>query len=164
MESYLKLIEQIGEGAFSKLYKAYDSNLKKTVALKIEKNPYNKSALKKEYDIYKLLSSIPCIPQVYNFISNITNETENPKQLNCIEMELLGKNLLSFKKSFSYYNKILCYDILVQCLLCVKKIHERGYIHRDIKPSNFCLHIDEEKKIIDNYKKNIYFNQNIKIT
>ena len=49
MESYLKLIEQIGEGAFSKLYKAYDSNLKKTVALKIEKNPYNKSALKKEY-------------------------------------------------------------------------------------------------------------------
>ena len=163
MESYLKLIEQIGEGAFSKLYKAYDSNLKKTVALKIEKNPYNKSALKKEYDIYKLLSSIPCIPQVYNFISNITNETENPKQLNCIEMELLGKNLLSFKKSFSYYNKILCYDILVQCLLCVKKIHERGYIHRDIKPSNFCLHIDEEKKIIDNYKKNIYFNQNIKI-
>ena len=100
---------------------------------------------------------------MYNFISNITNETENPKQLNCIEMELLGKNLLSFKKSFSYYNKILCYDILVQCLLCVKKIHERGYIHRDIKPSNFCLHIDEEKKIIDNYKKNIYFNQNIKI-
>ena len=163
MESYLKLIEQIGEGAFSKLYKAYDSNLKKTVALKIEKNPQNKSALKKEYDIYKLLSSIPCIPQVYNFISSITNETENPKQLNCIEMELLGKNLLSFKKSFSYYNKILCYDILVQCLLCVKKIHERGYIHRDIKPSNFCLHIDEEKKIIDNYKKNIYFNQNIKI-
>ena len=48
-------------------------------------------------------------------------------------------------------------------MLCVKKIHERGYIHRDIKPSNFCLHIDEEKKIIDNYKKNIYFNQNIKI-
>ena len=163
MESYLKLIEQIGEGAFSKLYKAYDSNLKKTVALKIEKNPQNNSILKKEYDVYQLLSSISCIPQVFNYISNITNETDTTNQINCIEMELLGKNLLSFKKSFTYYNNILSYDILIQSLQCIQKIHEKGYIHRDIKPSNFCLHIDEEKRILSNYKKNIYFNQELKV-
>ena len=163
MESYLKLIEQIGEGAFSKLYKAYDSNLKKTVALKIEKKSQNYSYLQKEYDIYKILSPIPCIPQVYNYISNITNETDKINHINCIEMELLGKNLLSFKNSFIYYNNILSYDILIKCLFCIQKIHEKGYIHRDIKPSNFCLHIDEEIKIISNYKKNIYFNQDIKV-
>ena len=163
MESYLKLIEQIGEGAFSILYKAYDSNLKMTVALKIEKKTSNNSILKKEYDIYKILSSISCIPKVFNFISNITNETDTTNQINCIEMELLGKNLLTFKKSFKYYNNILSYDILIQCLKSIKQIHEKGYIHRDIKPSNFCLHIDEEKKILSNYKKYIYFEQDIKV-
>ena len=163
MESYLKLIEQIGEGAFSKLYKAYDSNLKKTVALKIEKKSSNNSFLKKEYVIYRLLSSISCIPEVFKFIPNITNETDTANQIDCIEMELLGKNLLTFKKSFIYYNNILSYDILIQCLKCIQKIHEKGYIHRDIKPSNFCLHIDEEKKILSNYKKNIYFAQDIKV-
>ena len=38
LNQYLKLIEQIGEGAFSKLYSAYDFHLNKQVALKIEKN------------------------------------------------------------------------------------------------------------------------------
>ena len=37
MDSYLNIIEQIGEGAFSKLYSAFDLHLNKYVALKIEK-------------------------------------------------------------------------------------------------------------------------------
>ena len=42
-------------------------------------------------------------------------------------------------------------------------IHDAGFIHRDIKPSNFCLNIDEEKRIIYNYKNKIYFNHDIKV-
>ena len=55
MDSYLKIIEQIGEGAFSKLYSAYDSHLNKYVALKIEKNNNKKTLLKKEFQIYNSL-------------------------------------------------------------------------------------------------------------
>ena len=163
MDPYLKLIEQIGEGAFSKLYTAYDSRIKKYIALKIDKNPSNNSNLKTEYEIYKKLSHLSCVPKIYNYIPNITNEFEVNKQLNCIEMELLGKNLLSFKKNFRYYNDLLAYEILIRCLQAIQKIHENGYIHRDIKPSNFCLDIDDEKKIIYNYKHNIYFNHDIKV-
>ena len=163
MESYLKLIEQIGEGAFSKLYVAYDSLIKKNVALKIEKFSNVNSNLKNEYDIYRELSHISCIPEIYNFITNITNEIDENKRLNCIEMELLGKNLLNFKKSFSYYNNLLTYEILIKCLQAIQKIHEAGFIHRDIKPSNFCLHFDDERKIICNFKNNIYFNHDIQV-
>ena len=163
MDPYLKLIEQIGEGAFSKLYTAYDSRIKKYIALKIDKNPSNNSNLKAEYEIYKKLSHLSCVPKIYNYIPNITNEFEVNKQLNCIEMELLGKNLLSFKKNFRYYNDLLAYEILIRCLQAIQKIHENGYIHRDIKPSNFCLDINDEKKIIYNYKHNIYFNHDIKV-
>ena len=71
MDPYLKLIEQIGEGAFSKLYTAYDSRLDKNIALKIEKIPTKNSVLQIEYGIYKELSDLPCIPKVYNYIQNI---------------------------------------------------------------------------------------------
>jgi tau tubulin kinase len=163
MDPYLKLIEQIGEGAFSKLYTAYDSRLDKNIALKIEKIPTKNSVLQIEYDIYKELSNLPCIPKVYNYIPNITNEQDENKKLDCIEMELLGKNLLTFKKSFSYYNNLLACDILIKCLQAIQKIHDCGYIHRDIKPSNFCLHIDDEKKIISNYNNKLYFEHDINV-
>ena len=163
MDPYLKLIEQIGEGAFSKLYSAYDTRIKTYTALKIEKFCSKNSNLKTEYEIYKELSHLSCVPKIYNFIPNITNELDENKRRNCIEMELLGKNLLSFKKSFSYYNNLLTYEILIKCLQNIQKIHNAGYIHRDIKPSNFCLHKDDEKKIIYNYRNNIYFNHDIKV-
>ena len=162
MDSYLRLIEQIGEGAFSKLYSAYDFRLNKQVALKIEKNN-KKTLLKKEFEIYTSLQNLSCIPKIYNYIKNITNEKEENKQLNCIEMELLGKNLYLFKKTFNYYNNILAYDIIFQCLNCIQKIHNVGVIHRDIKPSNFCLYKEDEKKIILNYKNNIYFKHDFKV-
>ena len=163
MDPYLKLIEQIGEGAFSKLHSAYDTRIKTYTALKIEKFCSKNSNLKTEYEIYKELSHLSCVPKIYNFIQNITNELDENKRRNCIEMELLGKNLLSFKKSFSYYNNLLNYEILIKCLQDIQKIHNAGYIHRDIKPSNFCLHKDDEKKIIYNYRNNIYFNHDIKV-
>ena len=163
MEHNLKIIEQIGEGAFSKLYSAYDFQLNKQVALKIEKNNKRKTLLKNEFEIYNSLQNLSCIPKIYNYIQNITNEKDENKQLNCIEMELLGKNLLNFKKTFNYYNNILVYDILLQCLNCIKNIHDFGFIHRDIKPSNFCLHKDDEKKILSNYKNNKYFKNEINV-
>ena len=166
MDSYLKLIEQIGEGAFSKLYKAYDFRLNRHVALKIEKNN-KKQILKNEYEIYNSLQNssqpLPCIPKIYSYIPNINKEKEENAILNCLEMELLGKNLLLFKKSFNYYNNILAYDIILQCLKCIQKIHNHGFVHRDIKPSNFCLHKEDEEKIISNYQNNIYFKHEINV-
>ena len=162
MDPYLKLIEQIGEGAFSKLYSAYDFHLNKQVALKIEKNN-KKQILKNEFEIYNSLQHLSCIPKIYNYIPNITKEKDENKKLNCLEMELLGKNLLLFKKAFNYYNNILVYDILLQCLYCIQKIHNFGLIHRDIKPSNFCLHKEDEKNILLNYNNNNYFKHNINV-
>ena len=159
----LKLLGQIGEGAFSKLFKAYDSDLKQDVALKIENNNDNNCILKREYEIYTSLHNLSCIPRIYNYIQNINESNEENKQLNCIEMELLGKNLLIFKKTFNYFNDILSYDILLKCLNCIKKLHQSGYIHRDIKPSNFCLGKDDEKILLSNYHYNNYFDNNINI-
>ena len=78
MEKYLKFIEQIGEGAFSKLYSAYDFRLNKQVALKIEKTINKNTLLQKEFEIYNSLLNLTCIPKIYNFIPNLTNEKGLP--------------------------------------------------------------------------------------
>ena len=81
----------LGEGSFSKLYQAYDNKYCSCVALKVEKKDKLKRILRSEYDILKKLQGIKHIPKVYDFIENFN--IQKTSNLNCIEMELLGKNL-----------------------------------------------------------------------
>lgn len=61
-------------------------------------------------------------------------------------MELLGKNVATFKKcQGEYFTALKAYDILLQMLDSIEILHDKGYIHRDIKPTNFVIGIDEEK-------------------
>ena len=147
---------QLGEGSFSQLFKAYDENYCCYVALKVEKKDKLKRILKTEYDILKNLQGITHIPRIYEFIENLTIcRTSN---LNCIEMELLGKNLGIFKKTFLNFNSILAYDILLQSITAIENIHNKGYIHRDIKPTNFVLGRNDEENLNKNYSLGVPIN------
>ena len=147
---------QLGEGSFSQLFKAYDENYCCYVALKVEKKDKLKRILKTEYDILKNLQGITHIPKIYEFIENLTiYRTSN---LNCIEMELLGKNLGIFKKTFLNFNSILAYDILLQSITAIENLHNKGYIHRDIKPTNFVLGRNDEENLNKNYSLGVPIN------
>jgi len=139
----------LGEGSFSKLYQAYDKKYCSCVALKVEKKDKLKSILKSEYEILKKLQGIKHIPKVYDFIENFN--IQKTSNLNCIEMELLGKNLSFFKKTFKCYNSILVYEILLQSITAIENLHNKGYIHRDIKPTNFVLGRNDEENLYKNF-------------
>ena len=155
MKPRFKIIEKIGEGTFNTLYSAYDYLLCEYVALKIEKQDQKSTLLTKEYEILQNLQNLSNVPKIYDYIYdfNFPNEKENIKKIECIEMELLGSNIVNFIKSFEYYNTILAFDILIKCLHAIEQIHNRGYIHRDIKPTNFCFKKNEEQYIKQNYSK-----------
>ncbi len=156
MKSRFYVQGQLGEGSFSQLFKAYDENYCCYVALKVEKKDKLKSILKTEYDILKNLQGIKHIPKIYEFIENLTIcRTSN---LNCIEMELLGKNLGIFKKTFLNFNSILAYDILLQSITAIENLHNKGYIHRDIKPTNFVLGRNDEENLNKNYSLGVPIN------
>ena len=139
----------LGEGSFSKLYQAYDNKYCSCVALKVEKKDKLKRILRSEYDILKKLQGIKHIPKVYDFIENFN--IQKTSNLNCIEMELLGKNLSFFKKTFKCYNSILVYEILLQSITAIENLHNKGYIHRDIKPTNFVLGRNDEENLYKNF-------------
>jgi serine/threonine protein kinase len=63
-------------------------------------------------------------------------------------MELLGSNLLEYKRAMVSFNTHSIYKIIFEIIEAIEEIHNRGVIHQDIKPSNILLS-DNEIKLID---------------
>ena len=68
-------------------YRAYDSQLRRVVAVKEEKLAKPKQVLMIEYETLQALQGLPCICRVYDFIRMEENKP------NRIVMQLLGSSL-----------------------------------------------------------------------
>eukprot|EP00347_Sterkiella_histriomuscorum_P017626 403348619 len=135
-----RIICELGQGSFSKIFKAYDKVLKRDVALKMEKEDKAKRILEGEYELIKRLQGLPRIVEVYEFV-----KFEKPSSQNFIVMALKGQNLGIFKKSTKNFKEGQAADILIQMLEAIQSVHQRGLIHRDIKPTNFVMGLKNEK-------------------
>ena len=139
-----RIINKIGEGAYSNVYSAENIMDKKLVALKIQDKKKFFDQLKNEAFYLVSLKGFG-IP---NFISY-----GHFKNYNILVEELLGKSLEElFKPNLLNKNKnIILKDILmvgIQIIDRLNFIHSRNIIHLDIKPSNF---------LVGKFKKNIIY-------
>jgi eukaryotic-like serine/threonine-protein kinase len=144
--SHYKILEKLGEGGMGVVYKAEDSKLKRTVALKflspdLTRNPEAKERFVHEAQAASALDH-PNICTVYE-----VNETEDGQifiAMACYEGETLKKKIdagqLKIEKAL---------DIAAQIAQGLAKAHEQGIVHRDIKPGNIILTNDGVVKIVD---------------
>ena len=120
-----RVIEQIGEGSFGKVFLGKHIRTDENIAIKIQfKSVVN--VLQHEAKIYKELVDISGVPLLRNYgcdngfhyliIDNldISLDKANFDQLECIKY---------FKKSVEI----------------VRDIHQKNILHRDIKPDNFMI-------------------------
>ena len=141
-----ELHEPLGEGAMGVVWKAYDSVLRRYVALKLLGSKFGKTNDMRERFLREARAAAalqhPNIITVYDL-----GEAEG--QL-FIAMELIeGKDLselIGGRDPLALERKL---DIVIEVLQGLAYAHDRGVIHRDIKPANVRIANDGRVKIMD---------------
>jgi serine/threonine protein kinase/Tfp pilus assembly protein PilF len=144
--SHYKIIEKLGEGGMGVVYKAEDTKLKRTVALKFLPAHLVTDQEAKDRFIREARAASALD---HNNICNIheIDETGGGQlfiAMACYEGESLKEKIEC--GPFKIENSI---DITIQISQGLQRAHEKGIIHRDIKPSNIFITTDGIVKIID---------------
>ena len=143
--SHYKILEKLGEGGMGIVYKALDTTLGRTVALKFisasaSADESLKQRLAREAKACAALNH-PNITTVYDFVE--TDEHEFIA-MEFVEGESLDKILEA--KQFDVAEAI---PLVLQLLDGLEAAHRKGITHRDLKASNIMLDADGRLKIMD---------------
>src|SRR3989475_2021593 len=141
-----ELHELIGEGAMGAVWKAYDSVVRRFVALKLLPSAVGRSTDARDRFLREARAAgalqHPNIVTLYEL-------GEADRQL-FIAMELVAgrdlSSLIALREPLALERKL---DIVIEVLQGLSYAHERGVIHRDIKPSNVRIASDGSVKIMD---------------
>jgi serine/threonine protein kinase len=143
-----ELLEQIGKGAFSQIYRGRNIRTNELIAIKIEPKTATIKLLQNETRIYKYLNSSDAthIPTMKWFGVDSANYY--------MVISLLGKSLESLKREqpTGRISLSTTLHIGIQMVRLLKFIHASQLIHRDVKPDNFLFGIgaaEQQLHIID---------------
>ena len=139
----------LGEGGMGIVYRAYDADLKREVALKTLRDGGDELALemfRKECGVLASLNH-PNIVDIYDVGQFEEDGVEKPYFV----MPLLPGTTLDriIKGEPQRLTVERTVEIIAQTCRGLQAAHERGLIHRDLKPSNIFVLADDTVKIID---------------
>jgi len=143
--SHYKILEKIGEGGMGVVYKAEDTKLKRSVALKFLPPEWTRDQEAKQRFIQEAHAAAaldhPNICTVYEI-----NEAEGRI---FIAMAYVEGQSLKDRLPSGPLGTDEALEIVTQVAEGLKKAHAKGIIHRDIKPANIMLTDDGLAKIMD---------------
>lgn len=154
-----QIISLLGEGGMGSVYKAYDLQLERYVAIKIinpklVKDPIFIERFRFEAKNQAKLNH-PNIVTVYGFIES--------KDATGFVMEYVdGSTISQLIAAYGRLDLIYSLRVLQQVLIAIDYAHSMGFIHRDLKPSNIIIDNNGFAKITDfGISKSLNENQNI---
>lgn len=142
-----KILEQVGEGTYGKVYKAVDTEDKRMVAMKMIRMENENQGF-----------PITCLREIKNLqlldhpniikLHDVTFDSQNRTYL---VFEFMNHDLLGLMNNVQMpFNENNIFHIISQVLEGLKFCHERSIIHRDLKSSNILLHNDGSVKLAGN--------------
>jgi serine/threonine protein kinase/Flp pilus assembly protein TadD len=143
--SHYKVLEKIGEGGMGVVYKAEDTKLKRTVALKFlppewTRDPEAKQRFLREAQAAAALDH-PNICTVY--------EIDESRGRTFISMAYIQGQTLKDKLKFGPLEIQDAKGIVLQIAQGLFEAHQGGIVHRDIKPANIMITEKGRAKITD---------------
>jgi eukaryotic-like serine/threonine-protein kinase len=143
--SHYKILEKLGEGGMGVVYKAEDTKLGRTVALKflpseLTRDPEAKARFVQEAKAASALNH-PNICVIY--------EIDEVEDQSFITMEYVEGETLKAKIKKGPLNLGEAVGIATQVAGGLAKAHNKGIVHRDIKPANIMVTSDGTAKSVD---------------
>ena len=149
LASRYEVREILGQGGMGLVYRAYDTVVRREVAVKTILDIPDPAALQLFYKECDVLASMshPNIVEIFD----IGEFEEEGKKKPYFVMPLLpGTTLEYFIRKASHRLTVeRTIDIISQACRGLQAAHERGLVHRDLKPSNIFVMEDDSVKIID---------------
>ncbi len=140
-----ELLQRLGSGAFGAVYKAYDSQLKRTVAVKIPRSgtlagPEDEERFLREARNAAQLRHPGIVP-----VFEVGRSGPFPYIVSeLVEGITLADALRNRRFSFEEAARLVR-----QMAMALDYSHEHGVVHRDLKPSNVMLSSDHTPRIMD---------------
>jgi TolB-like protein/tRNA A-37 threonylcarbamoyl transferase component Bud32 len=143
--SHYQIVEKLGEGGMGVVYKAYDTALKRHVALKFLPAHLTRDEQARKRFVHEAQAAAaldhPNICPVY--------EIGQSDDQSFIVMPLLEGQSLRDKLEDGALPVNEALDVAIQMGRGLAKAHGNGIVHRDVKPGNVLLSEDGQVKIVD---------------
>jgi eukaryotic-like serine/threonine-protein kinase len=146
MISHYKVLQQLGEGGMGVVYKAHDSKLDRTVALKFLPDHLGGDAEEKQRFIREAKSASALN---HNNICSIHSIEETEEGNIFIVMAYYEGVSLKQRVEQSPLPVRDALRYAIEIASGLQKAHEKEIVHRDLKPANIFLTTDDQIKIID---------------
>jgi serine/threonine protein kinase/Tfp pilus assembly protein PilF len=143
--SHYKVLEKLGEGGMGVVYKAEDTKLKRTVALKFLPPSISDATAKKRFVKEAQAASSIEHPN----ICSIHEIDETPEGRVFIVMPCYEGETLQAKIERGPMKVEEAVSVAIQVASGLSKAHEKEIVHRDIKPGNIFVTSDGLAKIVD---------------
>ena len=154
-----EIINKLGDGAYSIVYKVRRKEDNKIYALKkVKMKTLNEKEKNNSLNEVRILASIKS-PFVISYKEAFISEKESCL---CLVMEYADKGdlyqkIVSFKKRKQLFDEIDVWKIFIQITRGLKSLHDLKILHRDFKSANIFLFSDGTAKIGDlNVSKVVY--------
>ncbi|MFH1679391.1 MAG: protein kinase [Candidatus Eisenbacteria bacterium] len=143
--SHYRVLEKLGEGGMGVVYRAEDTKLGRTVALKFLPPELTKDSEAKQRFVREAQSasslSHPHITTIY--------EIDEAEGLTFIAMECIEGGSLKKKIHAGPLPLDEAIGVAIQVAEGLQEAHEKGIVHRDIKPDNVMVTPKGQAKIMD---------------
>lgn len=145
-----KIEALLGQGGMSAVYRAFDPNLKRVVAVKLVHSHLSSDQefVKRFEEEASVVASLrhPNIVQVFDFNTD--------QGINYMVMEFVpGETLQDRLKRLNESNRRMSLEeaLMITINICdaLSYAHKRGMVHRDIKPANIMLDVNNQAILMD---------------
>jgi serine/threonine protein kinase len=140
-----EVIALIGEGGMGQVYRATDTNLKRTVAIKVlpESVAADRASLARFQREAEVLAALnhPNIATIYGL--------ERSAGATALVIEMVEGPTLADRISHGPLQIEETLSIAKQIVEALEAAHEHGFVHRDLKPANIKVREDGTVKVLD---------------